>query len=60
MTLLGYARVSTDGQTVEAQVAELQAAGVTTIFQEKISGAATNRAQLRRAVVCSRRATCWS
>lgn len=50
MTLLGYARVSTDGQTVEAQIAELQAAGATTIFQEKISGAATNRAQLRRAV----------
>jgi DNA invertase Pin-like site-specific DNA recombinase len=50
MTLLGYARVSTDGQTVEAQVAELQAAGVATVFQEKISGAATNRPQLKRAV----------
>lgn len=50
MTLLGYARVSTDGQTVEAQVAELRAAGATTIFQEKISGAVTNRVQLRRAV----------
>jgi len=50
MTLLGYARVSTDGQTVEAQVAELEAAGATTIFKEKISGAVTNRVQLRRAV----------
>ena len=50
MALIGYARVSTDGQTLEAQVAELKTAGVTTVFQEKVSGAVTDRVQLRRAV----------
>jgi len=50
MTILGYARVSTDGQTLEAQVAELRGAGAVTVFQEKVSGAVTDRAQLKRAV----------
>jgi DNA invertase Pin-like site-specific DNA recombinase len=50
MALLGYARVSTDGQTLDAQVAELKAAGVTAVYQEKISGAVTDRAQLKRAI----------
>ena len=50
MAIFGYARVSTDGQTVDAQVAELTAAGATKVFQEKISGAVTERAQLARAV----------
>jgi DNA invertase Pin-like site-specific DNA recombinase len=50
MAILGYARVSTDGQTLDAQVAELKAAGATAVFQEKISGAVTERPQLTRAV----------
>ena len=50
MAILGYARVSTDGQTLDAQVTELKAAGATAVFQEKISGAVTERAQLTRAV----------
>jgi DNA invertase Pin-like site-specific DNA recombinase len=50
MAILGYARVSTDGQTLDAQNAELKAAGATTVFQEKISGAITERAQLMRAM----------
>ena len=50
MTEIGYARVSTDGQTLDAQVVELGAAGASQIFQEKISGAVTDRAQLRRAI----------
>jgi Resolvase, N terminal domain len=41
MALLGYGRVSTDGQSLTAQVTELKAAGCTEIFQEKVSGAKT-------------------
>ena len=44
----GYARVSTDGQSVAAQVADLQAAGAGKVFREVASGAKTDRAQLRR------------
>ena len=46
----GYARVSTDGQSVAAQVAALNAAGATKVFREVASGAKTNRAQLRKAI----------
>jgi len=46
--MVGYARVSTDGQSLTAQVAELKAAGCTEVFQEKISGAKSDRAQLTR------------
>jgi len=44
----GYARVSTDGQSVTAQVATLKAAGAQKIFKEVASGAKTDRAQLHR------------
>ena len=50
MRLLGYGRVSTDGQSLTAQVAELKAAGCTEIFQEKISGAKADRKRLARAI----------
>ena len=46
--LLGYARVSTDGQTLDAQISTLRAAGADQVFQEKVSGAQTDRAQLNR------------
>ena len=46
----GYARVSTDGQSVAAQVAALNAAGAGKVFREVASGAKTNRIQLRKAV----------
>jgi DNA invertase Pin-like site-specific DNA recombinase len=47
---LGYARVSTDGQSVEAQVRQLTKAGCSKVFRETASGAQTDRAQLRRAL----------
>ena len=44
----GYARVSTDNQSIEAQVRQLREAGCKTVFREIASGAKTDRAQLRR------------
>jgi len=44
----GYARVSTDGQSVDAQVRHLTKAGCKKVFREVASGAKTDRAQLRR------------
>jgi DNA invertase Pin-like site-specific DNA recombinase len=50
MTTIGYARVSTDGQTLDAQQTALREAGATRVFAEKISGAKTDRAQLAKAL----------
>src|SRR3954469_235567 len=48
MALVGYARVSSDGQSLDAQLAELKAAKCAKIFQEKVSGAQSDRKQLAR------------
>jgi DNA invertase Pin-like site-specific DNA recombinase len=48
--IYGYARVSTDGQTLDAQEAVLRAAGAERVFAEKISGAVTDRKALARAL----------
>ena len=48
--IYGYARVSTDGQSVEAQVRQLAKAGCSKVFREVASGAKTDRAQLRKAL----------
>jgi DNA invertase Pin-like site-specific DNA recombinase len=48
VTIYGYARVSTDGQTVAAQVAELTAAGAAKVFHETASGARTDRPELAK------------
>ena len=50
MTTFGYARVSTDGQTLAAQDAALAAAGCAKVYAEKASGAKTDRAALRKLV----------
>ena len=50
MTVYGYARVSTDGQTLAAQDAALRGAGCAKVFSEKASGAKSDRAELRRVV----------
>ena len=46
--IFGYARVSTDGQSVNAQVAALRKHGAGKVFREVASGAKTERPQLRR------------
>ncbi|MBV9530953.1 MAG: recombinase family protein [Bradyrhizobium sp.] len=44
----GYARVSTDGQTLAAQDAQLRAAGCAKVYGEKVSGAKTDGAELAK------------
>ena len=48
--IYGYARVSTDGQSVDAQGTALKAAGAQKVFREVASGAKTDRVQLGRAM----------
>jgi DNA invertase Pin-like site-specific DNA recombinase len=50
MSTYGYARVSTDGQTLDAQRAAPTAAGAERVFAEKASGMRGDRAQLARTV----------
>jgi DNA invertase Pin-like site-specific DNA recombinase len=46
--IYGYARVSTNGQTLAAQDAALRAAGVAKVYFEKVSGAVTDRPELAK------------
>jgi DNA invertase Pin-like site-specific DNA recombinase len=48
--IVGYARVSTDGQTLQAQTEALHTVGCAKIFAEKISGVYSDRPQLAKAI----------
>src|SRR5260370_20696757 len=50
MTVYGYARVSTDGQTLDNQHAKLTEEGTEKIFSEKESGTKTDRKALAKAL----------
>src|SRR5262249_41135795 len=45
MAVYGYARVSTDGQSLASQEAQLTAAGCGKIYAEQVSGAKSDRAE---------------
>ncbi len=47
---IGYARVSTMDQNLEAQVEVLQKEGCDKIFQEKCSGSSRDREELKKAL----------
>jgi DNA invertase Pin-like site-specific DNA recombinase len=48
--IVGYARVCTDGQELDAQLAALRQAGAERVYSEKVSGAVTDRKALARAI----------
>jgi DNA invertase Pin-like site-specific DNA recombinase len=48
--ILGYARVSTQDQHLDAQIAALEAAGAARVFSEKVSGSAKARPELERLI----------
>jgi len=50
ISIFGYARVSTKGQELAGQIAELMAAGCAKVFREKASGAKTDRPELARVI----------
>jgi DNA invertase Pin-like site-specific DNA recombinase len=48
--IVGYCRVSTDGQSIEGQQALLKAAGAEKVYSEKVSGIVTERKALTKAI----------
>jgi DNA invertase Pin-like site-specific DNA recombinase len=50
MPIYGYARVSTDGQSLASQDAQLRATGCAKVYSEKISGVKTDRPELAKVI----------
>ncbi|SHH80918.1 recombinase family protein [Marivita hallyeonensis] len=50
MNSIGYARISTSGQTLDAQLEQLGTAGCDPVFKETMSGARSDRPGLRKAL----------
>ena len=57
---LGYARVSTEDQTLDLQRPRLLAVGCEKLFEEKISGAKRNRPELEKLLGEVRKKVFWS
>jgi len=58
MTIIGYARVSTDGQSLQSQTEALRLAGASKVYSEKQSGARSDRPQLAKAVAALAEGDC--
>ena len=48
MRKIGYIRVSSENQNLKRQLQQLKEIGMDLIFQEKVSGATTNRKELQK------------
>lgn len=46
--IVGYARVGTYGQTLDAQLEQLKVAGCATVYREEATGAKVERRELQR------------
>jgi Resolvase, N terminal domain len=57
--IIGYSRVSTDGQTLGDQIAVLKTARASKVFSEKQSRARSDRPQLRKAIGALAGVTCF-
>lgn len=58
MAVIGYARVSTTDQNLEAQLQQLQAAGCDKVYQEHVSGAKVDRPELAAMLDYARKGDC--